>query len=515
MSLPLQIYIDTSLLPSLLDGTLKVVLAANAEAIVPVWPSDSVRVLRFQRVREHAGILYENTLPQSAITELHFPPTHVAVLWSFEEKESEELKLLQQWWRQHGAKESIPPLQLGTFESLQAFLITRLSQEVSMLVRRNTDLHQAMTTLREEHQATRKVLVSLQETMQSLRLTHRHMIASYAPTEAALEMNGNPDDKKSAIIHQLLPCPAKGLAGVDIFIQRGPEGQGILLASLIACDNNQELAGWYVPFSEMIPGWLHLALPKALTQSHAHVELVLQHIRLQGEAPLLGLCAPGVLDEYYLRRGDIPQEEQTLAMRVWGGLPGSEDPQPSYYRQAGMPPRFEYALSSAELSPLRKTRDIHAGFEYVQQLPNGKLLLHPVKNETVSIMLPGIIPASTLRIAASVAIEHERCASPVEFACAVAPSFTIVEDLINPPAHMLFSGWLEIEKPMHRHLLELSIPEPMAQTGDLYLFTRVAPERSVDYAHAIFHEITVTVDLAQIMAHSRREDMLMLKTVVE
>ena len=300
------------------------------------------------------------------------------------------------------------------------------------------------------------------------------------------------DDSGTLRVLQALPVDSLGLAGVALQI-RGPLPPGeSLRASLYAVENDRTYGTWTIEAAQVPPGWLHLALTRAIDEPALSLEVGIDLPSRSGHAAL-ALGQPHPYEEFCARIDGGESLRAPLALRIFGGLPGVRVPGVSgAFSPTGTPgPPVTFVaqelLTGAYQVFPPPDRDRNKFVIY--DAASGSVTVHPHEGGTRTIgRLDLLMPPNAWRLSVQVSLEHE-LANPTRFALSAIPVVNkgTDGDAIEAPEEgsMWFSGWVELAA-LEKKKISVLIPPGEARVLTVYLLTQQAPDASADYAWARF-----------------------------
>jgi O-antigen biosynthesis protein len=122
--------------------------------------------------------------------------------------------------------------------------------------------------------------------------------------------------------------------------------------------------------------------------------------------------------------------------------------------------------------------------------PGERTLLHPLPDRLALVRIPAALPPSTRGLRCAVSVEHAK-AHPVDFGLWVRPVSAPAQSHSELLEDETFSGWLQVALPFKQHNLTFLLPAPNGAAMDIYLATRVAGFRDVNFCHAFWHEFWI------------------------
>lgn len=364
------------------------------------------------------------------------------------------------WWAQHIA--GPPP---GVFDGepadLGPWLMQALIADQAEMLAQCAGLSRQIGYLRQKNRDQAEELAHLRQQVDGHQ---KRFLFDITVQEHMMQNTG-------AIVTQLLPGEASGLAGLILPLVRG--GTGRLVIRLIVAEEQAEVAQWRVDN----PGdkALRLSLHAPLRQPRRTAQLQLEW---QGESAL-EWGAAAMDDPLYGAQVDGVAQPLCLAMR-------------------GKNHGFGHGIApQAPLQAMPVARDIlsHAegcgGSGTVQWMDMDQaLMVHPVADAVSAAFLPAIAPPGLARIQVEVETLHMR-SGPICYAIGIAPpDVTIGEDGMPKFAAGCQTAWQNIAA-RHRHALILT-PPMLDRPHDLWLMTRLPKgTRNSAWGWATFSELSL------------------------
>ena len=494
-----MLYTNSAIYSSFYNGRISVCIHGSGADIRGLSEIAGINLFTIDRTKEGLAILPLSGKADGELIELTPPPSGEVLFWSLDKQ---SLPLLSKLVDELNDKFKHSRFSAGSGDvfALQSKVIEMLLLDVSNYVRRSSDLNNALSQLRQEHEITRKVLQSMQDMLWGIRGNPPRMnsFTKLGPDRISLQ-----DLKKQEAdsFTQKLLVPSKGLAGVDVYIVDGCDNPGYLNAELCITATGERVASWKIKYPDITPGWLHLPLSTILSLNYPRVDLKISFSSVYDDSPTLGLTDESVISPTFIQINGRVQSGKMLSMRTWAGFPGiRNESAASHLLGADNSHFFEYQLSTSALSKLKLSTDVSADFACLSIAPDGVILLHPLRNIEMSAFASSILPKGFRHIEAEVIVNGD-CPSKIEFAIAALPSH------VNPKTVTAISkecvgtsGWVAVSKNFSRELIGFTLAEPyFAGELDLYLFTRAPNGQSVDFAQANFSNLKIIVDINKAM----------------
>jgi hypothetical protein len=337
------------------------------------------------------------------------------------------------------------------------------------LVARIGDLHQRNTRLMREQSLLRSQADQVQSAFEQVERylnedwkDLRKLVSSLPviETQPPLSLRREPQ------VEQRLPTSSSGLSDISLSLFAAPvDPAGALHATLELRDSGESVARWAVNADQLHPGWLRLALPRALGHDPQGVQL---RLSWQGEDTLLLSSSQHHPDFRFAPLPDTPM----LALQCWKSFPGTQtilsaDAILPEDTTAGSPSRRwtlgRSLLSRADGDPARVGYSDHYGGLRVEPRP-GSMGIARVDEA----LQPGVS-----EVTGGIKIEHDT-GPRVEFALAARPSPLRSATVSDPVGQVgtILSSWLALS-PGVWSMHNLHLPAALVVPHDLYLLTRL------------------------------------------
>lgn len=489
---------------SLYDGAPKIIAVGACAGL------DAGAVpLRLLRLVRHDGgylLLSGDSGPEGgdALRALAIPPAAVRALWSCDEAARQDAERLLGWWEEAGGSDEAPPQVTGDASTLLHGLLAQALGEIDGLHRRNAGLQQTLSTLREEWGRSARLPPEAVELLDALRLSPLRLVfATPRPVGALpvpLRHGRNPAG--AAEIVQRLPSGARGLAGIDLHLDRAPKGSGVLAVALTGVETGETIAEWTLSFGELRSGWLPLRLPAASTRMDRLLDLRIGATGVVTEAPCLSLAQAGLLDEYTVAPpARAIGQPAMLALRLWGGLPGLEYGPAAHLAPRPAPAHMVWPLTEPVLAQLRKGREFEATFPWFGLLRGGRVLLHPLHGVVTAAHIPLDEVPGVVAVRVRAVIDDPRCRTPVACKLVAAPSSLTVDEAEREEGVLASSGWMVLEEPRRPLDLSAVLATPWSGPMALHLFTDIPDRGHGLYGRTIFSDFELEIDARTAWAY--------------
>lgn len=359
---------------------------------------------------------------------------------------------------------------------LADWLIARLVASRQDEAQRSVAMMRELYLLRRQHEATQASFRALEEFVFGHDLQHRRLDLSLSPVLGQLPITLQP----GAELSLRLPGGSPGLSDIALHLpdQPGTGGAaaGLLQASLASPESGETLAVWQVPAERMRPGWLRLALDRALGPDPVTLILTLVRqgpdaIRLSGSIRHPEERFQPVLDGQ--RLPVLP------ALQSWRWVAGAAAPLPAEAIQqvggGGLLWRVDRDLLGA-------VRDWHNPQHHLPLTEDGSaVMVHVLTDRTACGVLAGVALPGTRHVTATAMTRHAD-GPEVDYQIALVPRQPggIPGGALPALDPALASGWVRL-RPMQQAQLHVMPAEPLGVIHDLYMMTRL-PEGATSNA---------------------------------
>jgi hypothetical protein len=482
-----------ALLANLYDGQPKVIhlTPTRGEACSHHQALNGFRVLVAVPSAEQEWVWLGN--PSEGEDFLKVPPATVWAIWAPDPGLSAIAHHLLGWWRSVGGENSVPALCLGDAADLMRLLLDLTVIEVASFSHRNTNLQRSLSALRDEFSRTARIPSEVMELIENLRLAPQRLIfaGGLLDERIALRTAAPGTGLMSEALVQRLPVWARGFLGVDLHVCDPGEGRGRLSVILHAADAGVDLAHWLVPLPIPQSGWLRLRLEKACNLACRALELRLSWMIETGAPPALSLAPVGALAEFAIK-----PEGRMLGLRLWGGLPGLEyqEAAPPALPLHPLPCGLVCTVPDHTVAEAQLVGNHRASYTVFDRLGRGRLLLHPVRNTVTAAHLVLGAEAGLVGVGCEVAVEDQRCRTPVACRMVVAPLDLSAAAAEREEGILASSSWTIIEHPLEAHTLFARLTGPWSGPVRLHLFSEYRAGGNGWYARTVFKKLHIELD---------------------
>ncbi len=332
---------------------------------------------------------------------------------------------------------------------------------------RNRRLMRDLAELRLSHDQTQAAFAALEDHAYRTGLAERQMLRHLPEQRTQPPCLLAP----GAQVDQRLPCDSAGLSDVALAIPKGfGLEEGELTVALDLAESGACLAEWRIAAAQIRPGWLRLALDRALGPD---TQTPVLRLRWQGREQLRLASSFAHPDPRFQPRPGAP----LLALQIWKHLPGTRTPPAAgshLARGSDTVTRWHLGRSHMERAAGPGPAKSGAALDYSADF--GGLMVRPgADGQVQAARLDGGLAAGVAQVSGGV--KTEQATGPaVDYALAAAPVATRPRSAGTLPAfapgHV--SDWLRLPAGTWG-ALHLFLPAPLAEDHDLYLMTRLAP----------------------------------------
>lgn len=326
----------------------------------------------------------------------------------------------------------------GDLPALWAQLLT---EELTAAQARNVKQLRELAQLRHLSETSLQHFERLEAFVWQTTAAERHQVTHLPLADAVLDLTG---------VDQRLPSDSVGLCDLAVFVQDA--GRGVLTATLRLLESDQVVGQWQV--MDPGPGWLRLALPRALPMD---AQTAILRLDWQGDALSLGLSHPHPDPRFQAH------DSRPLALRLWKFVPGTLAPMAPDAHGPGLP---KWLVS---LDALREAAALAADPERVEVLDWAKgLVLRPAPGQTIAVRLPDFARPGMARLQGMVSVLGADALADLAYAVDDAPQWQRLTAAEPGQLHARFA--------------------PLTQVQDLILMARV-PDDAASAAVVIFEPI--------------------------
>ncbi len=472
----IQLFTDQSNLQKIYSSSSKIIVSAQDKHIFLNILDISIPIdiyeFRFEQQSRKGTIVPIYNESTNNLVRMQLAPSFCLGMLVFCEAGKEELVELARWWSARSSESSVPPLiKLNTERETAALqaefwqhMYARMTEQTFAIAERVATLQKQYLGLRTLHENLQNAFAAVEDYLSQAKLPSLQLVFDNQPTKKFVEPI-HLVDSNCLTLKQLLPVASRGIAVVELHVgKKNHKAVGYLTVQLRACEDETCFAKWQIPYPQLPDGWLSLDLPSIDMGRKRDVELVIEWNTSVGPAPCLSLAQIQPIPEVRAYSNEVALE-QSLAFRIWNGLPGTRKVTSPYLLETNN------ALNDAETvnlgylgqGAMAKVKEVTSNlptdeFAHIEVINDGaKILTHPRPNGIPTIaMLPFCFPPGADILTATVATEHKE-ASIIEYAVAIIDSESDPKTCLNEGAALAFSGWVAVEPNIPRQIsLELT-----------------------------------------------------------
>lgn len=301
-------------------------------------------------------------------------------------------------------------------------------------------------------------------------------------------------------ISQVLPVASSGVSGVALHLDSQAARQDLVMrAKLIALEDLRVVDTWQIASGDLMAGWNVFGLSKSIAGLNRTLEFRLQVEETSEDVPRLSLGDPQPIEMFQVRDASngMPLLKHSLALQVWGGIPGVAMPPSANYiparsQQASAGEGFRdvpVAPGILEHATLANSDEVSFEFEAIMPLPTERAVgCHPPRKGITIGELPGACPPQTVRMSAKAFIDNSRSAD-IDFAIAVAADLEAAKAMFKgerqQAAGEAFSGWKTVSYGDSAHISAFA-SDQVITWQNVYFATRMSVSGRNAFAWAKF-----------------------------
>jgi Family of unknown function (DUF6212) len=497
---------DQATSQTIYNGDLKVIIPAiDQQSLREILGGDSsTTIYTCERAGRHVPTeIYRAGVARGvAGLPLHHPPPFCLALIAASSAGKRQLEALRSAWSL-GAEGFLPPVTFidntggrdAAAAAVHRALFAAIAQTHGASATRLLTLQRQYAAFRAIHDQLQNAFDTVESFLARTQLAPTWLAFACEPTEAAVGPP-NPDDPLE--ITQLLPLPSQGLAAVELHtVPAELAAEGSLRVRLVTCEDDRTLGEWAIPYQSVPDGWIFLDLPEIDIAPKQSVLLTTIWDTQAGTPPKLSLTSLQPVPESRIRIFGTNEQEQSVALRLHIGLPGSRRVVHPFHVGVMAQPNMRCLGRRLPTSVLRRIAELDPvpGSEPLVRLleDSSAIELRPINGSPTVAKLRGALPAGARRLTATIRTEDPN--GPfVEYALLAlhsqgAYAHVLDEGYLNGDGGG-FSGWLPIH-PAFATQIHLNLPEPSTEPLDVYLAARLAAGQTADCAKAQWLELIV------------------------
>ncbi len=419
-----------------------------------------------------------------------------------------EKDIFLKWLQQHGVVQLPPVIGWGRGGEIEAItsLLAVVGEHVKSGARRLALSGKELKTLRSLNDDLQNRFAALEAFLNRHGLQPLDLLFSNEPAENPL----NPNVLASASadgISQILPVPSSGVSGVAVHVEQPGQRPDVKLrAQLMTLEDLRIVDTWHLSSGDLSTGWNIFGLSRSTAGLRRTLEFRIQAEETEDEVPLLSVGGLQPVEMFQVRdaANGLPVLKNSLALQVWGGIPGVSMPPhanyiPAQSQQIGLDEGFRdvpIAPGILEHASLANSDEVSFDFEAIMPLPTERAIgCHPPAQGMTIGQLPAACPPQIVRMSAKAYIDNSRAAD-IEFAIVVAQDLASARALFTedrePTVGEAFSGWKTVTYGETAHLSAFA-GEQIGVWQNVYFATRMNEAGNNDFAWAKFANFRAVV----------------------
>jgi hypothetical protein len=471
---------------------------------VPRPLTEAVRTVWFKGVQDGKAIFSDENGSRFEAAEAPVMPLAILV----NPASASEKDLLFKWLQRCGAAQMPPVVGMARGDDIEAIssIVGLVAEAVRSGARRLALSGKELKTLRSLNDDLQNRFAAIEAFLNRHGLQPLDLMFSNEPVENPLNPNVLASTPAEGI-SQILPVPSSGVSGVAIHVEQLAARQDLKLrAQLITMEDLRIVDTWQISSGDLSKGWNVFGLSRSTAGLRRTLDFRLQIEETEDEVPLLSVGSLQPLEMFQVRDAatDSPVLKSSLALQVWGGIPGVSMPAwanylPAQSQEAG----FEEGLKDVPIAPgilehtsLANSDEVSFDFEAIMPLPSERAIgCHPPAEGMTIGQLPGACPPKLVRMSAKTFIDNTM-ASDIDFAMVVAQSLDAAKALFRqerePAVGEAFSGWMTVTFGDTAHLSAFA-GEQINVWQNVYFATRMTDPGENDFAWAKFANFRAVV----------------------
>jgi len=466
--------------------------------------TEAVRAVWFDGADDESAFFSDDHGERFRTTELPLMPLAVLV----EPAASSNKDLLFRWLQQHGAVQLPPVVGWGKGSEIDAVssLVGLVAEGVRAGTRRLVLSNKELRALRSLNDDLQNRFAAIESFLNRHGLQPLDLVFSNEPMENPLNpnvlANASPDG-----ISQILPVPSSGVSGVAVHVEKLASRPDLKLrAQLVTLEDLRIVDTWQISTGDLTTGWNIFGLSRSSAGLRRTLEFRIQVEEADDDVPLLSVGGLQPIEMFQVRDAGtaVPVLKNSLALQVWGGIPGVSMPShanyiPAQSRQVGHDEGFRdvpIVPGILEHATLANSDEVAFDFEAIMPLPSERAVgCHPPSEGMTIGQLPAACPPQLVRMSAKAFIDNNRAAD-IDFAIAVAKDLDAAKSLLREERQQrggeAFSGWQTVTYGGEAHLSAFA----GEQTGvwqNVYFATRMTEPQGNDFAWAKFANFRAVV----------------------
>lgn len=420
-----------------------------------------------------------------------------------------EADLLYKWLQKQDAVQLPAVIGWGRGHESEAIssVVGLVAEHVKSAARRLVLSNRELRTLRNLNDDLQNRFAAIEAFLNRHGLQPLDLVFSNEPAENPLNANVLASASRDGI-SQILPVPSSGVSGVAVHLDQPVGRQDLKMrAQLVTLEDLRIVDTWQISSGDLTTGWNIFGLSKSTAGLNRTLEFRLQVEDADEDVPLLSLGSLQPIEMFQVRdaANGMPVLKNSLALQVWGGIPGVSMPPSANYipaqsQQVGANEGFRdmpIAPGILEHASLANSDEVSFDFEAIMPLPAERAIgCHPPADGITIGELPAACPPQIIRMSAKAFIDNSRAAD-IDFAIAVAGNLEAARALFREQREQTvgeaFSGWKTVSFGESAHLSAFA-SEQVGAWQNVYFATRMTDAGSNDFAWAKFANFRAVVN---------------------
>lgn len=488
----------------LLLKELTLIVVGVSRQDIPGSLLEAVKTVWFEGVEEGFAQFTDENSGRFQVSEAPLLPLAVIMDPSASDEKDSFLK-----WLQHRGVTQLPPVigwGRGSEVEAIASLVGLVSEQVISGARRLVLSSRELKTLRSLNDDLQNRFAALEAFLNRHGLQPLDLLFSNEPAENPL----NPNVLASASadgITQILPVPSSGVSGVALHVEQAGSRPDIKLrAQLVTLEDLRIVDTWHFSSGDLASGWNIFGLSRSTAGLKRTLEFRLQAEQTEEDVPRLSVGGLQPVDMFHVRdaANGVSVLKNSLALQVWGGIPGVSMPQhanyiPAQSQQVDLDEGFRdvpIAPGILEHASLANSDEVSFDFEAIMPLPTERAIgCHPPAEGMTIGYLPAACPPQVIRMSAKAFIDNNQAAD-IEFAVVVAQDLAAAKALFSEEREQVvgeaFSGWTSITYGETAQVSAFA-SEQIGVWQNVYFATRMREPGNNDFAWAKFGNFRAVV----------------------
>ncbi len=465
---------------------------------------EAVKTVWFEGVEDDYALFSDESAGRYQVSEAPLLPLAVIVDPAAMDAKDE----LHKWMQQRGVVQLPPVIGWGRGGEVEAVssMVGLVADHVKSGARRLVLSSKELKTLRSLNDDLQNRFAALEAFLNRHGLQPLDLLFSNEPAENPL----NPNVLASASVDgvsQILPVPSSGVSGVAVHVeQTGSRPDIKLRAQLMTLEDQRIVDTWHFSSGDLSTGWNIFGLSRSTAGLRRTLEFRMQVEETEDEVPLLSVGGLQPVEMFHVRdaANGLSVLKNSLALQVWGGIPGvSMPPHANYIPAQSQQVNLDEGFRDMPIAPgilehanLANSDEVSFDFEAIMPLPTERAIgCHPPAEGMTIGQLPAACPPQVIRMSAKAFIDNSRAAD-IDFAIVVAKDLGAAKALFKGEREQsvgeAFSGWKTVSYGETAHLSAFA-GERIGVWQNVYFATRMNEATGNDFAWAKFANFRAVV----------------------